>query len=117
MIPSQKRIRLMLDYFCWPLWTMDGSGDIDPHTLPLSPALIERLIKWSDIFDSGLNMDDPSSSYWSSEERNAFEREGYQLWLALREELAEHYEVVYQDGGEVFDDPKVYAQKHPEWAS
>jgi hypothetical protein len=96
---------------------MDGSGDIDPHTLPLSPSLIERLTRWAEVYTSVLNMDDPKSSYWPSEEAyNAFYCEAYQLWLALREELADHYEVLYQDGGEVFDNPKAYAQQYPEWA-
>ncbi|KAB8141083.1 hypothetical protein F8S13_21445 [Chloroflexia bacterium SDU3-3] len=106
----KQTIRLMPDYGCWPLWWMNGDGDIDPHTLPLTSETVERLIYWSDTFDASLNRDDPASSAWPNKETyEAFENEGYQLWLILRQELVHTYIVFYQDGAIVYTDPS----QHP----
>lgn len=106
----KETIRLMSDYGCWPLWWMNGDGDIDPHSLPLTSETIKRLIHWSDTFDSILNQDDPASSAWPSKEAyEAFKDEGYRLWLILCRELADIYIVVYQDGAVVYNDPS----QHP----
>jgi hypothetical protein len=64
-----KKLRLMCDYFCYPIWHDDGKmsgefGDIDPRTLSISRVLAEELIAWSDSFDRGLDMDDPASIKW-----------------------------------------------------
>lgn len=100
----------MPDYNSWPLWWMNGDGDIDPHTLPLSSETIDRLIRWADTYDSILNHDDPASSFWPSEQAyEAFQEEGYQLWLVLRQELATIYKVWYKDVGGLFHDPS----EHP----
>jgi hypothetical protein len=104
-------IRLMADYYCWPLWWMNGDGDIDPHTLPLSPETIERLVRWSDTYDSVLNIADPASSMWPSiEAHEAFYQEGYELWLVVRRELEGSYKVFYQEGGRVFYEPSDYSR-------
>ena len=102
-------VRLMADYDCWPLWWTNGDGDIDPKSLPLSPATVDRLIRWAEAFDVGLNRKDPASSEWPSEEAyQEFKREGYALWLIVRRELAGDYIVLYQDGSAVFDEPEEY---------
>lgn len=104
-------IKLMPDYDCWPLWGVSDVGNIDPHTLPLSPEIIERLIRWADMFDSTLNRDDPASSFWPSEYAyEVFKEEGYQLWLALRQELASIYTVWYKDVGGLFQDPSEHSR-------
>ena len=94
-----KRIKLMADYGCDPLWWMVGSGkagDIDPTTLPLKPETIERLQKWAAIYDGILNQDDPASSdFENSAAELAFDREGIKLWHLLRKELSPEYEVSY----------------------
>ena len=88
----------MADYECYPLWWVNCSqvGDIDPSSLPLSNATVERLEKWADIYDAKLNQDDPAASYFPSlEAKVAFEEEGISLWKQLQKELAPDYEVVY----------------------
>lgn len=91
-----KKIKLMADYQCWPLWDMDEPDNIDPRELPLSDKTIEGLLKWEQSFDAILNWDDPVASGFKSEEAAvAFEQEGIRLWLQLRQELAPDYEVHY----------------------
>ncbi len=93
-----KKIKLMADYGCYPLWWTNSTqaGDIDPSNLPLSNATVERLEKWADIYDAKLNQDDPAASYFPSlEASSAFEEEGISLWKQLQKELAPDYEVVY----------------------
>src|SRR6185295_5512560 len=93
-----QQIKLMADYYCWPLWWAGDHepNNIDPATLPLKTGTIARLEKWAETFDAILNQDDPSSSGFSSAtEAEAFEQEGIGLWKQLREELAPSYTVVY----------------------
>ncbi|BAZ10415.1 hypothetical protein NIES4071_22300 [Calothrix sp. NIES-4071] len=93
-----KTIKLMADYGCYPLWWTNSTqaGDIDPSSLPLSNATVERLEKWADTYDAKLNQDDPvASNFPSLEASSAFEQEGISLWKQLQTELAPNYEVVY----------------------
>jgi hypothetical protein len=95
----KQKIKLMPDYYCYPIWYAAGSGeagDVDPATLPLKPETIKQLIDWAEKYDSILNHEDPASSDFKSKaEADAFEEEGIRLWLQLREELREDYEVYY----------------------
>ena len=93
-----QQIKLMADYDCWPLW-WDGDhdpGNIDPATLPLSPATVKRLLAWAETFDATLNRDNPASSDFPSDAAfEAFEQVGLDLWRQLQRELAPDYNVVY----------------------
>ena len=94
-----KKIKLMADYGCDPLWweESDEVGDIDPATLPLSEGTIKRLHTWASAYDATLNWSDPSDSsgFPSTEAEAAFESEGIMLWKQLQKELAPNYEVLY----------------------
>lgn len=94
-----KKIKLMTDYYCYPLWWAAGSGnagDIDPKTLPLKSETIKRIEAWAAIFHSILNKEDPAASGFASEEdMKAFDREGISIWHQLRSELEPEYEVHY----------------------
>lgn len=108
-----KQIKLMADYQCWPLWWTGGEevGDIDPSTLTLSEATRVPLLAWAEQFDSRLNMDDPANSPEVPEaEEQAFERQGHELWLKLRQELEGQYQVSYfsQRDQRVYEDPAQY---------
>ncbi len=104
-----KYLKLMPDYYCWPLWWAGGEiGNVDPKTLPLRKETLIRLDQWADLYDSQLNMADPlSSNFFSESELAAFEREGVELWLQLREELSPEYEVWY------FSQQLHHPVKHP----
>lgn len=93
-----KKLKLMCDYFCYPIWHDDGDttgefGDIDPRTLPISPVLADELMAWSDSFDRGLDMDNPAGSRWAAGEREAFLRVGRQLLEKVQVELGTEFAV------------------------
>lgn len=92
-----KKIRLMPDYFCSPIWHNDEIevGNIDLDELPISNQLKKELLSWADLFDKGLNMDDPSNSYWEEFDYEQFISMGRSLLLKLRTELGFKYQVDY----------------------
>ncbi len=93
-----KKIKLMADYGCDPLWGVetDEIGDIDPTTLPISEITIKRLEKWVQTYEESLNWGDPDDSNSPEEkELKDFEQEGINLWLKLRQELSPNYQVIY----------------------
>jgi len=108
------KLKLMTDYHCFPLWeTSPDFGEVDPRSLPLSEALIERLDAWKAVYDSILNIDDPAKTGFESDEAEvAFEKQGVDLWLELRSELGSAYTVSYFSTlqGRVIDDPGALAE-------
>ena len=93
-----KKIKLMPDYHCWPLWyTGDEVGNINPKDLLLTTETTERLLRWAKAYDGTLNFDDPldESYYFSEQELEDFEHEGISLWQKLQKELGPDYEVIY----------------------
>jgi len=94
-----RKIKLMADYYCHPLWgvDIDDMGDISPEDLPISSELRGNLNEWAKRFDAILNEDDPASSgFKSDEEEKKFIDDGYKLAEFLRNELGTDYEIVYQ---------------------
>jgi hypothetical protein len=92
------KLKLMPDYGCFPLWWVDHPqglvGDVDPETLPLTPATRARLLAWAKSYDESLDWDDPAATKpLPRAELDAFKREGLALLKKLREELT-GYEVV-----------------------
>ena len=93
-----RKIKLMADYFCYPLWWVESGkyGDINPDDLPLSPDTIKSLIKWSDIYNATFNDNyPPDSRFPSLADELAFESEGIRLWLKVQQELKNQYEIIY----------------------
>lgn len=91
-------VKLMPDYFCWPLWMLppDSSGALDPDDLPLSEGLKNDLWQWAAIYDSWLNMSDPANSPAVPDaEELRFERAGIDLWRRVAKELGMGYRVSY----------------------
>ncbi len=94
-----KKIKLMPDYQCWPLWHVGGKvGNINPAELPLSAETVEHLLRWAKAFDNTINLDEPKdeSHGLSAQELEEFEQEGISLWQRLQEELPPNYEVLYR---------------------
>lgn len=92
-----KIIKLMADYQCYPLWdvTPGHYGDLNPETLPISTALQKSLMDWARVYDSTLNIDDPvSSGFASNDELQTFKEQGLQLADQMREELGSNFAVV-----------------------
>jgi hypothetical protein len=89
-----KKIKLMADYHCYPIWDMQPNsyGDIDPRDLPISQELTEDLLAWAISFDLTLNSTDPlSSGFKSAEEASNFKSVGHQLCERLKNELGADY--------------------------
>ncbi len=97
LLPVVRRIKLMSDYECSPVWENGESpGNIDLEELPISVGLRERLHAWAKAYDQTLNRADPSASCFASKEaEDAFERDGLLLSQALVAELGSGYEVNY----------------------
>jgi hypothetical protein len=93
-MPMVKRIKLMSDYGCYPIWGIDEINNIAPEKLPLEAETISRLNAWANLFDDGLNWDDPAGeSLWSREDAQFFQQEKISLWHQLHHELSPEYEV------------------------
>jgi hypothetical protein len=93
-----KRIKLMADYHCFPLWEAGEGcfGNIDPNDLPISTALIEDLSLWARKYDDTLNEDAPNKSgFENSDLESMFFDMGRDLLDRLRFELDGKYEVEY----------------------
>ncbi|MGQ3354365.1 MAG: hypothetical protein ACT6XY_08305 [Phreatobacter sp.] len=84
------RIKLMADYGCHPLWSMDEaySGNIDPEVLGLSPALVADLMAWAERFDDALDWDNPGVVRDDDGFLARHEHEGRALASRLAGELA-----------------------------
>jgi hypothetical protein len=92
----KKKIKLMPDYNCSPLWDMAKGVEINIDKLPLSSQTKKRLNKWSETYNQILNLEDPISSGFKSEnDEKDFEIEGKNLWLTLQKELCQDYQVFY----------------------
>lgn len=86
----------MADYQCSPLWEASPGqvGNIDLDVLPLSHGLRARLINWARAYDATLNMDDPLSSGFETDEQEAeFKRIGTELGEELSNELGPEFAV------------------------
>ena len=95
--PAIRKIKVMADYQCWPLWEASPGkfGDIDPASLPISDSLRAELLEWKKRFDSILNLDDPASSRFpDAAAEQEFKRMGAALAERLQQELGAGYEVI-----------------------
>ena len=104
-MPTPKRIKLMADYGCFPLWTVSPSGNLDPEALPITGTTLEALRSWARRYEDTLDLDDPMASGFSTpEEEQAFQAEGARLGVLLAEELGSDYEVIYRDEAQLAAD-------------
>lgn len=93
-----RKIKLMTDYGCFPLWDASGvtCGNIDPGYLPISSVLRNRLFQWSIAYDQTLNEEDPlNSGFVDDFEKKKFLEEGEAIYEELKKELGSDYLVFY----------------------
>lgn len=92
--PLIKRLRLMADYACSPIWGVDEIDNPDPEELPLSRETIERLAKWQDVFNNMIDFSNPrDAGFPDHESKLEWSREGVSLWHQLQKELPTNYEI------------------------
>ena len=96
-----RRLKLMWDYQCWPLWENNGVifKTFDPATFPLSESTLARLQAWAAIPDAKLaeHISAPQDMTWTEEEKRSFEAEGLELWRILRRELGSGFHISYHN--------------------
>jgi hypothetical protein len=91
-----RRIKLMADFGCHPIWHVDGSevGNIDPGELGLSAALVERLATWAEAYEGIMDWGDPGSAGFASPQDEAqFDAEGARLAEQIRAQLGDEWRV------------------------
>ena len=113
MSKIKRRIKLQADYSSSPLWDVDNPDNVSLEKFKLSNDLKVRLERWIEELESGLDRDNPGGydsvenpetvkAWWSS-----FRKKGALMWLELRKELADEYEVSYFISGHgLLTDPK-----------
>ncbi len=98
-----KKIKLMPDYFCWPLWQIEPKGNnpyaLDDSDLPLSKQLIDDIRVWAQRYDAILNQEYPGwSRFKSQDDEIDFIETGWRLRDRVAQELPD-VEVLYFDIG------------------
>jgi len=88
-----RKLKVMADYGCWPLWEEVDGTNVDPEVLPLSDDLISGLHAWQGEFDASLDEEYPPDSKLPDEA--AFDRRGRELALELDRRLGPTFRVRY----------------------
>jgi hypothetical protein len=85
---ESKRIKVMADYQCDPLWALDEEryGCFAPEMIDVSPALAADLNAWAVAYDTSFNMDDPATGHWTDAQYAAHAAEGRSLAGRLKRE-------------------------------
>jgi hypothetical protein len=99
-LADSRRILVMSEYQCDPLWTHDPgrSGTFSPRELPLSEALIEDLEAWSRNYDTSFNLEDFNRPHWTEAQYAAHDIAGVALARRLKRELPDRQIFVWRDG-------------------
>ncbi|MCA0319124.1 MAG: hypothetical protein LCH88_13755 [Proteobacteria bacterium] len=86
---NPKRIKLMADYGCHPVWSMDDGygGNIDPEVLGFSPTLVADLNAWAERFEDALDWDNPGAFRENNGFLERHEAEGRKLAIRVAREL------------------------------
>jgi hypothetical protein len=91
-----KRIKLMTDYCCFPLWDLETGDNLNPEDLPLSVQTKKKLTDWATIYDQILDWNNPIlSGFKSAQEELSFEQQGWDLAIELQKELGCDYQVFW----------------------
>jgi hypothetical protein len=95
---TQRRLRLMAEYECFPLWETTESGllNLAPEQLPISQDLQAALRAWAMLWEATYNRADPiKSGFPDDSATQRFVAQGHRLWQRLRTELDGGFEITY----------------------
>lgn len=86
---NPKRIKLMADFGCHPLWSLDDGygGNIDSEVLGLSASLVADLNGWAERFEDALDWDDPGAFKDDDGFLERHEADGRKLAVRVAREL------------------------------
>lgn len=94
MSKKENQLRLMPEFGCWPVWSNSSPYNVNPADLPISVNLRDAIYDWGKQYNDILNLDDPVSSCFSSQNaESAFKAEGVLLLNRLRAELGDQFEL------------------------
>ena len=83
-LSAVRRIKVMADYGCHPLWSADDRYlNLAPAALRLSDDLAWALDDWAEAHATAIDPDDPTKDLWTAEQRQAHAREGGRLAARL----------------------------------
>jgi len=78
-------------------WTGESPakfGPVEEGELPVDIGLWEKLTSWAEEMDATFNRHDPLESGFSDpDKRTLWDRHGFDLWMALREQLGGTYHI------------------------
>ncbi len=97
-LSDSRRILVMSDYQCDPLWTHDPSrsGCFSPRDLPLSEALVADLEAWALDNDTSFNHEDYNNPHWSEDRYLSHYEAGVALARRLKRELPDRQIFVWR---------------------
>jgi len=86
-----KRIKVMADYQCDPLWALDEDryGCFSPDMIEMSPELNADFKAWAADYDTSFNPDDFTNGNWTDEQYARHDAEGRRLAERLKRERPE----------------------------
>lgn len=98
---TSKRIKLMADYGCYPLWGMDQGplGGFAPEDLGVSEELRADLWTWANEFDISIDLDDPAKSRWTAERQREHVAQGIALARRIKREFPDREVFVHDESG------------------
>ncbi|HWV82250.1 MAG TPA: hypothetical protein VNZ50_12530 [Hyphomicrobiaceae bacterium] len=104
-LSDSRRIKVMADYDCYPLWALDEEkiGNFAPNHLGVSLELENDLWTWASDFDMSLNVDDPAESLWSDEQHREHIEQGLALARRVKAELPEREVFALDSGGALIE--------------
>ena len=85
-----RKIKLMTDYYCYPLWeTLDSQlYNINPEDLDISNDLKIEILNWAKKYDNTLNFDYPVLSWFKTHKEEVnFIKQWKELAYKLQFEL------------------------------
>lgn len=111
-LSQSRRILVMSEYECDPLWTHDPgrSGTISPRDLPLSESLVDDLEAWARSYDGSFNFEDLNNPNWSEAEYAAHDKAGLALARRLKRELPDRQIFVWRTGDGNFGHTEIRAE-------
>jgi len=92
-------IKIMSDYHCSPIWIKSPGGffeNVPVDILEVNENFKSRILEWDSIYQSTLDMDNPSKSdFPSQKDREDFEKIGLELYKELGDLLSKNYVLLY----------------------
>lgn len=95
---TQRSLKVMADYDCFPLWETDQSGlrNLNPKDLPISRELACSLMAWAIEYDQCFDNTDPKMSGFPTRRlHEEFVRKGWVLAASLQTELGSGWTILY----------------------